>query len=180
MNYHISKNAHIHFWGYLNQILTSSEIRDPMFKPPWFMWSHVIVSNVHVHTGIQPYRENLCVIPSACRHAFLEGITVTSDMLVWSLENPLVGDISSPFRPWLSYLQSNASMAPVQYSTQAEVHRVKLCSKASGSIIVSNRENPGACDSPWNHVSGKENERLHIVIFYRFVCKSLCRRLCLG
>lgn len=77
-----------------------------------------------------------------------EGITVMSDTLVWSLEKPLVGDISSPFRLRLSYPQSDASMAPEQYCAQAEVHRVKLCSKASESIIVRNHKNPGVCDSP--------------------------------
>lgn len=64
-----------------------------------------------------------------------EGITVTSDTLVWSLEKPLAGDISSPFRLRLSYPQSDANMAPDRYCAQAEVHRVKLCSKASELIM---------------------------------------------
>lgn len=189
MNYHISKNAHIHIWGYLNQILTSSEIRDPLFKPPWFMWSHMIFSHVHVHTGIQPYRENPvmpCVMPSTYTHASVEGVTVTSGTLVWSLEKPLVGYISSPFRLRLSYPQSDASVAPVQYCAQAKEHGVKLCSKVSGIARLQNRSLSAAVrilvyvTAPEIMCQKKKMRDSTFVIFYRFVCKSLCRRLCLG
>lgn len=173
MNYHVSKNAHIYIWGYLNQILTSSEIRDPLFKPLWFMWSHMIFSHVHVHTGIQPYRENPiipCVMPSAYRHASVEGDTVTSGMLVWSLEKPLVGYISSPFWLWLSYPQSDASMAPIQYCAQAQVHRVKLCSKVSGIARPQNRSLSAAvrilvCVTAPEIMCQKKKMRLYICDF---------------
>lgn len=146
----------------------------------------MIFSHVHVHTGIRPYRENLCVMPSACKHASVEGVTVTPDTLVWSLEKPLVSYISSPFRLRLSYPRSDANMAPVQYCAQAEVHGVKLCSKVSGIARPQNRSLSATIrilvyvTAPEIVCQKKKMRDSTFVIFHRFVCKSLCGRLCLG
>ena len=180
------KNAHIHFWGYHNQILTSSEIRDPLFKPP-YSCDHIWYLVMFMCTQEYSHTEKTYV--SCPKHASMHLWKASLwhlITLVWSLEKPLVSYISSPFRLRLSYPQSDASMAPIQYCAQAEVHGVKLCSKVSGIARPQNRSLSATVrilvyvTAPEIVCQKKKMRDSAFVIFHRFVCKSLCGRLCLG